>query len=147
MTHAKPKWIKLCELFMAVMLALMVVMVFGNVVLRYGFNSGIEVSEELSRFLLVWLTFIGAIVAMRENTHLGVDTVVRMVGRNGKQWLYGISNTLMLGCCAMLFWGSWLQTKINLKTPSAVLEIPMAMLYGIGMVSAAGIGVIIMGNL
>ena len=143
----KPAWIKLCELTMAVMLGLMVVMVFGNVVLRYGFNSGIVVSEELSRFLFVWLTFIGAIVAMRENTHLGVDTMVRMVGRTGKQWLYGISSVLMLGCCAMLFWGSWLQTKINIKTPSAVLEIPMALMYGIGMVAAAGIGVIIAGNL
>ena len=52
----------------------MVVLVFGNVVLRYGFNSGITVSEELSRWLLVWLTFLGAIVAVREHAHLGVDT-------------------------------------------------------------------------
>ena len=44
-------------------LAGMVVLVFGNVVLRYGFNSGIVVSEEVSRWLLVWLTFLGAIVA------------------------------------------------------------------------------------
>ena len=43
----------------------MVVLVFGNVVLRYGFNSGITISEELSRWLLVWLTFLGAIVALR----------------------------------------------------------------------------------
>ena len=146
MTH-KPVWIKLCELVMAVMLGLMVVLVFGNVVLRYGFNSGIVMSEELSRFLFVWLTFIGAIVAMRENTHLGVDSLVRMVGRKSKQWLYAISSLLMLACCAILFWGSYKQTVINLKTPSAVLEIPMATLYGIGMVAAAGIAVIIAGNL
>ena len=49
----------------ALCLALMVVMVFGNVVLRYGFNSGITVSEELSRWLFVWMTFLGAIVALR----------------------------------------------------------------------------------
>ena len=58
----------------ALCLAVMVVLVFGNVVLRYGFNSGITISEELSRWLLVWLTFLGAIVAVREHTHLGVDT-------------------------------------------------------------------------
>ena len=145
--NKKPLWIKTCEFTMAVMLGLMVIMVFGNVVLRYGFNSGIVVSEELSRFLFVWLTFIGAIVAMRENTHLGVDSIVRKVGRKGKQWLYGISSALMLACCAILFWGSWLQTKINVNTPSAVLEIPMATMYGIGMVAALGIGLIIAGNL
>ena len=58
----------------ALCLAVMVVLVFGNVVLRYGFNSGITISEELSRWLLVWLTFLGAIVAVREHSHLGVDS-------------------------------------------------------------------------
>jgi len=46
-------------------LAVMVVMVFGNVVLRYAFNSGIIVSEEVSRWLFLWVTFLGAIVALR----------------------------------------------------------------------------------
>ena len=49
----------------AVLLAVMVVLVFGNVVLRYGFNSGITVSEELSRWLFVWMTFLGAIVGLQ----------------------------------------------------------------------------------
>ena len=54
-------------------LAAMVVMVFGNVVLRYVFNSGITISEELSRWLFVWMTFLGAISAVREHGHLGTD--------------------------------------------------------------------------
>ena len=69
----------ICRLFSVLMvacLALMVVMVFGNVVLRYGFNSGITVSEELSRWLFVWMTFLGALVAMREHAHLGTDMLV-----------------------------------------------------------------------
>ena len=47
---------------MVLLLAAMVVMVFGNVVLRYLFDTGIDVSEELSRYFFVWLTFIGAVV-------------------------------------------------------------------------------------
>ena len=65
-------------------LALMVVLVFGNVVLRYGFNSGITISEELSRLLFVWLTFMGAVVAFREHGHLGVDMVVSRAPATGK---------------------------------------------------------------
>ena len=68
---------RLLKVAIALCLAVMVVLVFGNVVLRYGFNSGIPISEELSRWLLVWLTFLGAIVALREHAHLGVDTLVR----------------------------------------------------------------------
>ena len=65
----------------ALCLAAMVVLVFTNVVLRYLFNSGIATSEELSRWLLVWLTFLGAIVAMREHAHLGVDSLIRRCRR------------------------------------------------------------------
>ncbi len=45
---------RLLSLLMVVSLALMVVLVFTNVVLRYAFNSGLTVSEELSRWLFVW---------------------------------------------------------------------------------------------
>jgi len=55
---------RLLEYVIAGLLALMVVLVFGNVVLRYVFNSGITMSEELSRWLFVWLIFLGAIIAM-----------------------------------------------------------------------------------
>ena len=132
---------------MASMLGIMVVLVFGNVVLRYGFNSGIVSSEETARFLFVWLTFIGAIVAMRENAHLGVDTLVRKANTTGKKWLFAASSLLMLACCVLLFIGSYKQTIINWTVNSSVLEIPMAWLYGSGVVSSAGIGFIIALNL
>ncbi|MEY2802447.1 MAG: 2,3-diketo-L-gulonate transporter small permease protein YiaM, partial [Pseudomonadota bacterium] len=67
---------RLVEFLLVVMLSAMVVMVFGNVVLRYGFNDSIISSEELSRFLFIWITFLGAIVTLRENAHLGVDTLL-----------------------------------------------------------------------
>ena len=74
----------------------MVVLVFGNVVLRYAFNMGITVSEELSRFLFVWLTFLGAIVALREHGHLGVDMVVSRLPATGKKTCLVVSQLLML---------------------------------------------------
>ncbi|NDP40741.1 MAG: TRAP transporter small permease subunit, partial [Rhodoferax sp.] len=54
---------KLLELLVVVCMVAMVIMVFGNVLLRYGFNSGIDVSDELSRYCFIWLTYIGAMVA------------------------------------------------------------------------------------
>ena len=75
----------LLKFAIVVCLALMVVLVFGNVVLRYGFNLGITVSEEVSRWLFVWMTFLGAIVALREHGHLGVDTLVKRLPLLGKK--------------------------------------------------------------
>ena len=70
-------YFRLLEAAMVLCLAAMCVMVFGNVLLRYAFDSGISSSEELSGFLFIWLTFLGAIVALREDGHLGVHMLVR----------------------------------------------------------------------
>ena len=67
-------------------LAAMVVPVFGSVVLRYGFNSGISVSEEMARYLFVWLTFLGAVVAVQGHGHQGVDTLVSRLPAIGKKF-------------------------------------------------------------
>ncbi len=61
---------KALELLIVGFMVAMVVMVFGNVVLRYFFNSGISVSDEMSRYCFVWLTYVGAMVAIFFDTHL-----------------------------------------------------------------------------
>ncbi|ASY71930.1 ABC transporter permease [Sinorhizobium fredii USDA 205] len=128
------------EALLALLLAAMVVMVFGNVVLRYAFNSGIVVSEELSRVFFVWVTFIGAVVAMRDGSHLGMDTLVRALSRRGRIVCCVLSQSLILICCAMLLRGTWLQHEVNASTLAPVTEIPMIWVYGVVYLSATGIG-------
>jgi TRAP-type C4-dicarboxylate transport system permease small subunit len=129
-----------------VSLALMVIMVFSNVVLRYVFNSGITATEELSRFLFLWLIFIGAIVAMKESAHLGVDTLIARLPRPGKIACVLLSNALMLWCCYLFFIGSWRQTVVGLGTEMPATGISMAYHYATGLVMSVGIGVILIGN-
>ena len=117
---------RLAEFTLVIMLSAMVIMVFGNVVLRYGFNDGIISSEELSRFLFIWITFLGAIVTMRDNAHLGLDSVVRKLSLSGKKIAFGISNVLMLMCCVLMFYGTFKQHGINATTRSGVTELPMS---------------------
>ncbi|CAN7475304.1 TRAP transporter small permease [Bosea sp. LjRoot9] len=131
---------KLIEALLAALLLAMVVMVFGNVVLRYVFNSGIVVSEELSRFCFVWLTFIGAVLAMRDGSHLGMDTVVRALSRRGRLICFTLSQALILICCVLLFQGTWVQHEVNATTAAPVTGLPMIWVYGVSYVTALGIG-------
>lgn len=127
---------RLCQLLSFVMvlfLAAMVLMVFGNVVLRYGFNSGITVSEELSRWLFVWMTFLGALVALRTHGHLGTDSLVSRLPVQGRKVCLGITHLLMLYLCWLMFRGAWAQTVINYGTTSAVMEASMAWFYSSGL--------------
>ena len=138
---------KLLDGVIAAMLALMVVLVFGNVVLRYGFNSGINLSEELSRWLFVWMTFLGAVVAVNERGHLGTDMLVGRLGPTGKRICLGLGYVLMLFVCWLLLKGSWEQMKVNLDSTSAVMQVSMAWFYGAGAAFAVLAGVMLLRDL
>lgn len=138
---------KRLEGLIALMLALMVVLVFGNVVLRYGFNSGIAISEEVSRYLFIWLTFMGAVVAVHERAHLGVDTLPRLLPRKGRLACVVASEVLMLLSTALLFWGSWKQVLVNLATKSPVSGTPLSLIYVAGLVASLLMGAIFVRNL
>jgi TRAP-type C4-dicarboxylate transport system permease small subunit len=128
-------------------LALMVVLVFGNVVLRYGFNSGFTVSEELSRWLFVWMTFLGAVIALNEGTHLGTDTLVSRIPVVGQKVCFVVGHLLMLFICWLIFRGSWDQVVINLTSTSAAMEASMAIFYACGVVLALSAFVILVYHL
>jgi TRAP-type C4-dicarboxylate transport system permease small subunit len=138
---------KVAEFTLVVMLSLMVIMVFGNVVLRYGFNDGLIASEELSRYLFIWITFLGAIVTLRDNAHLGLDSLVRHLSLRGKKVAFALSNLLMLGCCTLMFYGTYKQHGINATTRSPVMELPMSWVYGIGYITSIAMGLMILAKL
>jgi len=121
------------------LMASMALLVFGNVVLRYGFNSGITASEEIARLLFVWLTFLGAIVAMGEKTHLGVDTLVRRLPPFGKRLCLIVSDLLILACCSIVAVGGWRQAVVNINNISPVTGIPNAWLYAGAILASLGI--------
>ena len=109
---------KLLEILIVVFVVAMVVMVFGNVVLRYGFNESILISEEISRWAFVWLTFLGAVVLLRERGHMSVDLALRALPSWGERGCLILSQLLMLACSGLFFWGSWQQMEINWNVPS-----------------------------
>jgi TRAP-type C4-dicarboxylate transport system permease small subunit len=142
MQKAVDLFFKLLEFLVVACMVAMVIMVFGNVVLRYGFNSGITVSDEMSRYCFIWLTYIGAMVAMREGGHLGVDTLVKHLPLGGKKLCFFLSESLMLFCNALFLLGTWRMHELQVTNVSPVVGLSMIWVYGIGYVVAAVIGAI-----
>jgi TRAP-type C4-dicarboxylate transport system permease small subunit len=137
----------LLKFLIVVCLALMVILVYGNVVLRYGFNLGITVSEEVSRWLFVWLTFLGAIVAMREHGHLGVDMLVKRLPPLGKKACLIASQLLMLYATWLFLQGSWEQTTINVGVTAPASGLSVALFYGVGIVFAGSAAMLLLYDL
>ena len=125
-------YFKFLKVVIAICLLVMVVLVFGNVVLRYAFNSGISLSEELSRWFFVWMTFIGGLVGLHERGHLGFDMFVNAMPPTGKKVCLVAALALMIFCCWILLKGSWAQTLINLDVAAPTSGLSMAFIYGMG---------------
>lgn len=138
---------RLMDGLLALLLAVMVLLVFGNVILRYGFNSGITASEEVSRWAFVWMTFIGALVALREHAHLGTDVLVSRLPRLGKRICLAIGQVLMIGTTLLLFWGSLAQVKVNLGVSSPVTGTSMGFFYAVGVVFAVPAALLLLRDL
>lgn len=131
--------IKYVEWMLVAMLAVMAILVFGNVVLRYGFNSGIVFSEEVSRFLFMWINLIGALVVLKDHGHLGVTSLVERLGERGQRICRFLADGLTCVCCILLIDGTWKQVVIGMDDTAPVTGIPMgyvqlALLFsGVGM--------------
>lgn len=132
---------------MVACLAVMVMLVFGNVVLRYAFNTGISISDELARWLFVWMTFMGAIAALRDRGHLGTDFLVGRLGPTGKRVCLAVGYLLMLFACWLLFSGAVTQTRINHTTTSAAMEAPVSWFYASGVVFAVSAALLLLHDL
>lgn len=129
---------------MVLALVVMIALVFVNVVLRYGFNSGISISVELSRFLFVWVTFLGAVVALLKQQHLGVTTLMLLLPRRFLPWLERLVTLMMLGCSLMLMVGAYKQTLLNWDNLSPISGIPVGIFYLAGLLAGVLMSIVLL---
>ncbi|MDP3842276.1 MAG: TRAP transporter small permease [Oxalobacteraceae bacterium] len=147
MKQLVPRLEHIVEWLMALALAIMVALVFGNVVLRYLFDSGIAAAEELARLMFVWLIFLGAILALRRHAHLGVEMMQARLPPGARRVCAVVSHLLMLYGLWLFLYGSWTQTVIGMSTYSTVLRYPTAFMASAGLLCAASMILIVALNL
>ncbi|MGV1753145.1 TRAP transporter small permease [Agrobacterium sp. CG674] len=130
------------DILMAVLMLSMITLVFTNVVMRYGFSSGLRVSVELSRLAFVWIVMIGAVSALKRSEHLGMPEVAEKYFPRGLPWLNRLSWLVVLGTSMMLVIGSWRVTVSNWVNISPLTGLPLGLFYLSGVVSGVAMVVI-----
>ena len=128
---------------MGACLGIMALAVFVNVVLRYGFGSGIAASEELSRLLFVWMVFIGATLAYPLGEHMAfTGLVARLRSRpRAMKVMTVLIRVLVILACVLVAIGAWQQVVVGMNSHSVVLRYPAALLPLPALLSAAAIAV------
>ncbi|MFA9441400.1 TRAP transporter small permease [Uliginosibacterium sp. sgz301328] len=138
---------RVLEFIMVVMMVGMLLLVGLNVFLRIGFNSGIDFADEIPRFMFVWLTFCGAVVAMKQRTHINVNMFVEMSPRTVRTVFYVITQSLVLVCGGYLFYGTGMLHEVIADNASPVLQISTLWVFGVTYVAGAGLLLIAASNL
>lgn len=138
---------KAIETICVIILAAMSILVFLNVVLRYGFNSSINITEEVSRYLFVWLTFLAAVLAFNENQHVSVTVFVEKFSPTAKKLLFIITDVIMLFCCYLIVDGSWIQFNLNLNNLAPISGLPQGITYLASTVAGLLIGLLILARI
>lgn len=147
MNKAIEKLFNMIDLFTGILTALMTSFVFLNVVLRFVFNAGLTWSEELSRYLFVFVTYIGAISAMKSNAHLGVDTLITRVNDKLKLIIYIAIQVVIVGLMFLLVHGTFGMISMTENQTTAALRIPLPVLYSVGIVTGISILVLAIRNI
>lgn len=111
-----------------------------QVLTRYVLNSPVAWSEELARFALVWLTFVGAGYVASRGTHITVVVGDERLGVRGRAVLQVFSSVVVVGVCVALMISApgFLQTAGRTSSPAA--GIPMGWVYGAAVLSFALVG-------
>jgi TRAP-type C4-dicarboxylate transport system permease small subunit len=107
----------------------MTVLIFIQVIFRYVFNQPLAWTEELGRFLFIWMTFVAGVVAARRGQHIGVELIVNMLPRAGKKAIgvfAHLVSTAFFGIISFYCISLWDKLSSQL---SPALSLPMSCVY------------------
>lgn len=118
------------EVSLGVMVCFTLLLIFANVFLRYGFGRTFTWAEELSRFLFVAITYIGAAAGVRRKRHIIVDLIAVLLPVTSS-YLIKLSNLLALIFSLLLFYSTirYATHLFQIKQVAIGLQIPMWIPY------------------
>jgi TRAP-type C4-dicarboxylate transport system permease small subunit len=114
---------------LAVLMAVMVVVIALQVWYRFILNNPLDWSEELGRYVFVWISFLGAAAGVRYQVHLGIDALEKIVGREAFRYVLVLINiVIQIFLLFVIYWGFTLLTVVRFQTSPSML-IPMTYPY------------------
>lgn len=147
MTNAMDKLFRGIQILIAIFLAIMIVLVFANVVMRYVFSTGFAWSEEIARLCFIYLVYLGTIDAFRDNRHLGVEMLVERVGPRARKVLYLAIQGIVIWMMGLLAWGSFTLAKQGINDKWVATGYPLFLISGVGVVTGVSIILLAIGNI
>jgi len=135
------------EILIAVFLAVMIILTFMNVVMRYAFSKGFAWSEEIARLCFIYLVYLGSIEAMRDNRHLIIDSVLGRLPPVAGKALYAVLQVVIVWLMYILTVGSWRLVVQNMKNRWVATQFPSWLVFAVGLVMGVSIAILAVVNI
>ena len=117
------------DVFLGAAIAVMVGSMIWQVMGRYVFGHAPGWSEELARFMMLWVTMLGSAAALRSGGQLAVTSFLDCLPEAGRAWVLAFRDAVMVGATGLVVWQGFLFARLNGDQESAALEIPMSVPY------------------
>lgn len=126
------------SIIVAVLLTAMSAIVFTNVIFRYFLSMGIFWYEELSRFLFIWIVFLGAVLAYIKGDHLALDVVLIYLKPKARKSLIVAADFLVIVSLIVMTQGAYLMAMDSLASGwiASTIPIPYGYVYMVGPLSS-----------
>ncbi len=95
------------EAIISLLLLATTILVFVDVVMRFGFGTGFMWSQELTLHMSAWMVLFGTSYGVKVGSHIGMDAFVRLFPSKGRRILTGLACILALSYCGLILYGSY----------------------------------------
>lgn len=113
------------EAIIGLLLVSMTLLVFVEVVMRFGFDSGFMWSQELTLLLSAWFVLFGASYGLKVGAHIGVDVVIKQLPQLLRRILSSIAVLFTLIYCGLFLYGSWIYLSKMQKIGIELMDLPI----------------------
>jgi len=121
--------IKFLNFIIVAMFSCMSIAVFIQIIFRYLLHQPIYWSEEFPRFILIWLTFLGSAIAMKNRSHLSISLLTNRLSVKKRISVQFFANLLSLLFILILVWGGIIITILTMPNRTAALQMPTGLVY------------------
>ena len=120
---------KIIEKIITVLFIGMTIITFIQVVSRYIFGVSFFWAEEIGRFSMIWIAFLGAAIGVSQGAHTRIDFFINLLPKNIKKWVEVLNNVICLIFVIFLIYNSIPIIQISINNMSPGLNIPMSVVY------------------
>ena len=121
--------LRACKYIIISIVGLLAVILIAAVFYRYALNNAIAWSEEASKYLMVWLTFLGAPIALRHAAHINIDLLVKLFSPRGRQAFYLVINLVIIATMGILLWKGWAFAELGARQVASSFNLSMVWMY------------------